>query len=107
MDDRTPLIKSLCFQDIEAENCHVAAAYMYGLPEQRIERVEMDHVRVTYAASAREGQPAMMDGCSSHICRMGIYANQIEELILTDVKVEGQDGPAIITENIGRVCGSI
>ena len=107
VDERTPLIKSLCFKDIEAENCHVAAAYMYGLPEQRIERVEMDHVRVTYAASAREGQPAMMDGCSSHICRMGIYANQIEELILTDVKVEGQDGPAIITENIGRVCGSI
>ena len=66
MDERTPLIKSLCFKDIEAENCHVAAAYMYGLPEQRIERVEMDHVRVTYAASAREGQPAMMDGCSSH-----------------------------------------
>ena len=107
VDDRTPLIKSLCFQDIEAENCHVAAAYMYGLPEQRIERVEMNRIRVTYAASAREGQPAMMDGCSSHICRMGIYANQIEELILKDVKVEGQDGPAIITENIGRVCGSI
>ena len=107
VDDRTPLIKSLCFQDIEAETCHVAAAYMYGLPEQRIERVEMNRIRVTYAASAREGQPAMMDGCSSHICRMGIYANQIEELILKDVKVEGQDGPAIITENIGRVCRSI
>ena len=107
VDDKTPFIKSLCFRDIEAENCHVAAAYMYGLPEQRIGRVEMERVRVSYAASAREGQPAMMDGCDSHICRMGIYANQIEELVLKDVKVEGQDGPAIITENIGCVCGSI
>ncbi len=107
VDDKTPFIKSLCFRDIEAENCHVAAAYMYGLPEQRIGRVEMERVRVSYAASAREGQPAMMDGCDSHICRMGIYANQIEELVLKDVKVEGQDGPAVITENIGCVCGSI
>ena len=49
-------------------------------------------------------QPTCMVFRSS---RMGIYANQIEELILKDVKVEGQDGPAIITENIGRVCGSI
>ncbi|HBY71622.1 MAG TPA: polygalacturonase, partial [Lachnospiraceae bacterium] len=46
VDDRTPSIKKLTFTDIFCENCHVAAAYFYGLPEQKIEEVIMDHVTV-------------------------------------------------------------
>ena len=32
VDDRLPEISTLTFRNIEATNCHVAAAYMYGLP---------------------------------------------------------------------------
>ena len=62
MDERTPQIKELCFRNIQAKNCHVAAAFFYGLPEQKIERVEMKHIQVSYAEDAASGQPAMMDG---------------------------------------------
>ena len=44
VDDRTPSIKKMTFRNIEAKNCHVAAAYFYGLPEQKIERVEMEQI---------------------------------------------------------------
>ena len=103
VDDRLPEIATLTFRNIEARNCHVAAAYMYGLPEKKIGRVEMEHVRVTYADEPMCGQPAMMEGCSKTTCRQGIYANNIEELILKDVEISGQEGPAVVTENIGNM----
>lgn len=103
VDDRLPEISTLTFRNIEATNCHVAAAYMYGLPEKKIGRVEMENVRVTYAENPMCGQPAMMEGCSRTTCRQGIYANNIEELVLKNVEVSGQEGPAVVTENIGNM----
>ena len=103
MDDRTPWIKHLTFRDIEAVNCHVAAAYLYGLPERKIGKVEMERVSISFAPEAQKGQPAMMEGCSKTTCRQGIYANNIEELILKDVEISGQEGPAVVTENIGNM----
>lgn len=101
VDGRLPEIRKLTFRNIEASNCHVAAAYMYGLPEKKIERVVMSHVHVTYAEDAQAGQPAMMEGCDEQTCRQGIYANNIQELELHDVKIEGQSGLDVETENIG------
>lgn len=102
VDERTPQIKTMVFHNIEAENCHVAAAYMYGLPEQKIEKVIMENIHVTYAEQAKEGVPAMMDGlepCS----KMGVFANNMKHLILRDVKIEGQDGEAFILDHIERL----
>lgn len=103
VDDRTPWIKHLTFRDIEAVNCHVAAAYLYGLPERKIGKVEMERVSISFAPEAQKGQPAMMEGCSEQTCRQGIYANNIEELVLRNVKIEGQLGPEIETEHIGHI----
>ena len=103
MDERTPHVKTLAFRNIEASNCHVAAAYLCGLPEKKIDRVEMEHVHVTYADNPMSGQPAMMDDCRDDICRMGIYAGNIGELILRDVTVNGQEGPELITENVDKI----
>ena len=47
----------------------MAAAFFYGLPEQKIERVEMKRVRVSYAEDAVSGQPAMMDGEEENVCK--------------------------------------
>lgn len=100
MDERTPQIKELCFRNIQAENCHVAAAFVYGLPEQKIERVEMKHVQVSYAKEAVSGQPAMLDGIDENICKMGIFARNIKTLVLEDIQVTGQDGEAILMDGI-------
>lgn len=105
VDDRTPWIKSLSFSDIRAENCHVAAAYLYGLPERKIECVEMRHVQVSYAENAMSGEPAMLDGVKC-VSRMGIFAGNIKRLILNDVVIEGQEGEKIITEHIEHLVES-
>lgn len=100
VDDRTPSVKKLMFRDIEAKNCHVAAAFFYGLPEQKIEEVDMENVSVTYAKDAQSGVPAMMCDIPEKICRMGLYANNIKKLVLRNVRIAGQDGEAITAEHV-------
>lgn len=102
VDERTPYIRQLAFRHIEASNCHVAAAYLYGLPEQKIDRVEMEHIHVTYAEDAMEGVPAMMDGIEP-VKRMGVYANNIRTLVLKDVVIEGQSGEAVVAEQVDEI----
>lgn len=99
VDERTPDVRRLEFRNIEAANCHVAAAYLYGLPEQKIRSVVMDHIHVTYAPDAKRDVPAMMDGCEP-VSRMGIFAYNIEELTLHDVSVEGQEGETYLLGGI-------
>ncbi len=97
VDERTPDIRTLKFKDIDAENCHVAAAYMCGLPEQKIRKVEMENVKVSYTDQPTAGVPAMMEG-AEEVTKMGIYAYNVEELILRNVKIEGQDGEELIAQ---------
>lgn len=101
-DERTPEICSLEFKDIVAENCHVAAAFLYGLPEKKIQNVVMDHVKVTYAEDAKCDVPAMMEGITP-CSRMGIFASNIEHLTLNEVCVEGQEGEPFHLEHIDQV----
>lgn len=102
VDERTPEIRHLVFRRINASNCHLAAAFFYGLPERKIGCVEMEHVQVTYAADAEPGQIAMMDGLGED-CRLGIYANNVDTLVLKDVAVSGQKGEAIVTEQVDHL----
>ncbi|MFR4441220.1 MAG: glycoside hydrolase family 28 protein [Hungatella sp.] len=102
VDDRTPSIKKMAFRNIEAKNCHVAAAYFYGLPEQKIEKVEMEHIHVDYAEDPTAGVPAMMDGIEP-MTKLGVYVNNVETLVFRDVVVEGQEGKVLILQNVDHV----
>ena len=106
VDDRTPSIKKLTFTDISCENCHVAAAYFYGLPEQKIEEVIMDHVTVTYAKEPKPEVPAMTCGIKPCI-KQGIFAANIKKLFLRNVSIRGQIGEALILQEIDQVSNLI
>ncbi len=102
VDSRTPRVKRLRFEDIDAKNCHVAAAYFEGLPECKIEEISMKNVRVSFAEDARSGVPAMSDGVES-CSKRGIYAANVERLILENVEVEGAEGDPIVAEAVGEI----
>ena len=102
VDERTPDIRKLAFRNITCENCHVAAAFMYGLPERKIEKVEMKNISVTYAENPMIGVPAMMEGITPSTKR-GIYANNITTLEIENVAVEGCEGEVLTAENIDRL----
>jgi polygalacturonase len=99
VDYRTPSIKSLTFKNIKATNCHVAGAYIYGLPESKIEKLTFENISFEYAKDAKSGVAAMMLGCDE-ASRQGLIVNNIHELILKNVKITGCEGEPIIAENV-------
>ena len=99
VDQRTPYIKRLCFEDIDAQNCHVAAAYFDGLPEQKIEEIKMKNIRVSYAENPKCDVPSMSNGVEP--CSLkGIYANNVKKLTLENVEVTGAVGEPIIAVGV-------
>ena len=102
VDDRTPFIKTLTFTNITCNHCHVAAAFFYGLPEQKIERIIMENIKITYAENAKCDYPAMMSGiepCS----KKGLFAANIKELVLNNIVIEGQVGEKLIVQQVNHI----
>ncbi len=57
-------MKRFCFENITARDCHVAASYFDGLPEQKIE----EHYHAERSGFFCERGK---DGCSNHVKRRG------------------------------------
>lgn len=99
VDERTPSIRRLEFENIHAANCHVAAAYFDGLPERKIEEIVMKNITVTYAENPKQDVPAMSEGVEA-CCLKGIYANNVKKLVLRNVSITGQKGEAVTLRNV-------
>lgn len=106
VDHRTPSIKKLSFEDIDAKNCHVAAAYFDGLPEQKIEEICMKDIRISFAQHPKKDVPAMSAGVEA-CSKKGIHACNVKKLVLDNVKVEGAEGPSIVEIGVDKVEGEL
>ena len=93
VDDRTPSIKKMVFENMECTNCHVAAAYFDGLPEQKIEEIIMKNISISFAENAKTDVPAMSEGVERSSKR-GLFARNVARLVLDQVRIEGQTGDA-------------
>lgn len=102
VDERTPRIRQLSFKNIEAHNCHVAASFIYGLPESKIEEISFENIHVDFAENPTPEYPAMMadvEPCTNK----GIYINNCQKLIMKNVHVEGAEGEPIEIVNVDEV----
>ena len=93
MDERTPSIKKMVFENMECTNCHVAAGYFDGLPEQKIEEIVMRNINISYAENPKFDVPAMSEGVPKS-SRRGLFARNVAKLTLENVNITGQDGEA-------------
>lgn len=101
VDEGTPEVKALYFAHIKAENCHAAAAFFYGLPEKKIERIELKDVEVSFAKDARLGLPAMLLGVEE--CRKkGFLISGVDTLVCENVRIVGQEGDAFELEQVNH-----
>ncbi len=104
VDETTPHIKKLCFENIEARNCHFAAAYFMGLPERKISEIVMKNVNISFAENAEKGYAAMLCGIDE-MSRRGIIAENAEKLILDNVNIQGHEGDAVTLINVDETEG--
>ena len=102
VDERTPKIESIEFRNIVCRNAHYCGAYIYGLPEQKIERLAFDNVSITYAKEAQTGVAAMMMGCEP-ASRLGLVIGNVKNLILHNVSIDGQDGERLCLSGVENV----
>ncbi len=102
VDDGTPYLGAFTFRDMECMDCEWAAGYFYGLTEQPVGSISIENVRFTFKEDASSGHPAMMSYIDEE-CKRGLYFNSVKKISLKNVTMEGQDGPMIITQNVGEV----
>lgn len=106
VDERTPKLGVLKFEDIKATNAHVSAGYFSGLPESKIEAVIMKNVDISFAKNTESGVPIMSDSVGE-MTRCGIFAENVKLLELENVKIDGAEGMVIKTVSVDEVKGSI
>ena len=102
VDDGTPSMKRFCFENITANDCHVAASYFDGLPEQKIEQITMRNVSVSFAEQAKCDVPIMSNGVEA-CCKKGLYARNVKKLVLDNVSIEGCEGEGIELHDVDEV----
>lgn len=106
VDERTPFVGRLSFEDIQAEGCHWAAAYIEGLEEQKIAHVDISNTRFSYADDAEAAVPAMADHVEAYK-KGGIIAHNIDTLFLDRIQIEGCGGEKLALRNVSQVIGEI
>ena len=102
VDYRTPSVKQLIFQNITVHNCHVTAAFIYGLPENKVDYVELSNIVVDYDKNAEPDEPAMMDGINK-IAGLGFYINNVKKLVLNNIKIIGNKGDPFIIDHVDEI----
>lgn len=101
VDEFTPKIGSMTCSNVVCEECSVAGMFFYGLPERPVESIRLENVSVSFAQDAQPGYPAMMDYIEP-TCRKGLYANNVQNLTLRNVRITGADGEKYTIENVAN-----
>ncbi len=98
VDDRTPHMGLFTFKNMVCTDAEVAACYIDGLPESPIDRVEFENITVSFAEDAKPGIPAMQNFAEER-CRLGLYLDNVCEISLKNVKVNGAEGKTVIADH--------
>lgn len=100
VDDRTPHLGRFHFKDMVCENCHVAACYCDGLPEQPIDEIVIENIKFSYSHNATHGGVPAMQNNPKVLCRAGMYFDNVSKLRIRNVELEGVKGDAVVKNNV-------
>ncbi|EIV99558.1 glycoside hydrolase family 28 protein [Thermoanaerobacter siderophilus] len=99
IDERTPYIGNIYLKNINCTDTQVAAGFIYGLPERKIEKVIMEEIYVDFDQNAKADYPEMLSFVEP-MCKNGFYFNNVKYLKLKNVKVEKAETEPFIKLNI-------
>lgn len=95
VDDRTPVMGSFTFRNMECTDAEVAACYIDGLTEKPIESVTLENISVSFAENAKPGKPAMQEFAPER-CKTGLYLDNVRRITVKNVKLTGVEGEKLI-----------
>lgn len=95
VDERTPAIGCLTFENMVCTGVEYSAGAFYGLPESPIAGVTLKNVSFSYNPKAGYGYPDMREK-NEKVRRQGLYFTFTDKVVLENVKIDGQEGEKII-----------
>lgn len=99
VNEGTPRFRRFRFSNITARRVKFAAAYVLGLPEMFVEDMVISDCSLYLDPdNTLAGEPAMASVVAKH-CRAGLIARNVDQLVLRNVDVSHQIGPAFSVEN--------
>ena len=102
VDETTPRIGEIRFEQVDAAGCKACAAYVLGLPEQPAEHIALKDCSFEFDPEAEALVPAMADGVEP--CRKrGLILINVGKVTLDCVRYGGVDGEWIDAENVGEI----
>jgi len=88
-DEMTPTVKNIIVTDVTATNITGSAAFIYGLPENKVSHIEVINNSFGFSETRITECPAMM--CDfDPIEKLGIYIENGEDITFTGNKVKGE-----------------
>ncbi|MDE7440017.1 MAG: glycoside hydrolase family 28 protein [Clostridia bacterium] len=102
VDDGTPYMGKFTFRDIDCVDCECMPAWFDGLSEMPIKEIRLENVHFSFKPDSKPFFPAMALKVTEH-CKEGLYADNVEKLILKNVTIDGVEGEQIICKNIGQL----
>ena len=102
VDERTPAIGKVCFEQIDCRGAHVRAVHIEGLPENKIEEAVFRNVSIRMSDRPQKGLAAMAEGVEES-CAGGMFIRNVHRLVLDHVQIEGTTGPACDLDQIDRI----
>lgn len=103
VDDRTPGVGNIVLRNIICRRCHVAAAFLCGLPEMKIESVTLENVGISFSRNPRSAVPDMLSGVEPCAAR-GIIAENIKRLSLKNITIQGACEDVYSFADVDEVC---
>lgn len=95
VDERTPSIKNISFENIKAEDTLVCAGFLYGLPEKPIENVKFKNVEVDFKdGEVTPEYPAMMSFIDEE-AKTGFFIENVENISFDNLIVKNNIGEKI------------
>ena len=102
VDETTPRIGEIRFEQVDAAGCKACAAYVLGLPEQPAEHIALKDCSFRFDPEAEAVEPVMADGVEP--CRKrGLILKNVGKVTLDHVQYTGVDGEWIDAENVGEI----
>jgi polygalacturonase len=94
LDDRIPEIKNMVFENIKCKEAEIAAGFIYGLPEKKVENLTFKNIYIDFAENCIPDTPAMMSFIEKET-KGGFFIANAKNITFENVEVNGYTGEKI------------
>lgn len=93
--ERTPRFRRLRFSNITARNVKFAGLWVLGLPEMWVEDLVYDNISIYLDPNSTEAGECDMAPGIEKLCRAGMWFKNVRKLVLRNIDITDQVGPAV------------